>query len=50
VRLTKQGVELVERLDAPVLALMAKSFAGLKAKRVRRLIEILGQLRSVGKN
>ncbi|MEX2301360.1 MAG: MarR family transcriptional regulator [Bryobacterales bacterium] len=45
VRLTEQGTELIERLDAPVLALMAKSFAGVKAKRVRRLIEVLGHLR-----
>ena len=50
VRLTAQGAELIERLDGPVLALIAKSFAGLKAKRVRRLIEVLGQLRRSDEN
>jgi DNA-binding MarR family transcriptional regulator len=44
VRLTRQGRELVEQADAPALAVMAKSFAGIKAKRIRRLIETLGQL------
>jgi DNA-binding MarR family transcriptional regulator len=44
VRLTRQGRELVEQADAPALAVMATSFAGIKAKRIRRLIETLGQL------
>jgi DNA-binding MarR family transcriptional regulator len=47
VRLTQGGKDLVERLDGPVLALMARSFAGIRPKRVRRLIEILGHVREV---
>ncbi len=46
VRLTPAGVELVARLDSPTLALTARQFAGIKAKRIRRLIEILRELRN----
>lgn len=47
VRLTVEGGELVDRLDGPVLAVIAKTFAGVKAKRIRRLIETLRQLRGL---
>lgn len=47
VRLTRQGAELMERLDGPVLGAIATSFAGVKAKRVRRVIEILRQLQGL---
>jgi DNA-binding MarR family transcriptional regulator len=45
VRLTAAGAELLGRADGPFLALAEQQFAGIKAKRVRRLIEILRQLR-----
>lgn len=46
VRLTPGGTELVGRLDGPILELAAKQFTGIKPKRIRRLIEILRQLRN----
>ena len=44
VRLTPAGKELVDRLNGPTLALIERRFAGIKPKRVRRLIEVLQQL------
>lgn len=45
VRLTAAGAALVEQLDGPTLALAEKQFAGIKPKRIRRLVETLQQLR-----
>jgi DNA-binding MarR family transcriptional regulator len=45
VRLTPAGTELLGRADGPFLTLAEQQFTGIKAKRVRRLIEILRQLR-----
>jgi DNA-binding MarR family transcriptional regulator len=45
VRLTAAGTELVQRLDGTILALAQRQFAGIKPKRVRRLVETLQQLR-----
>jgi DNA-binding MarR family transcriptional regulator len=45
VRLTTQGRELIEQIDTPALALITRNFAGIKAKRIRRVIETLAQLR-----
>lgn len=45
VRLTPAGTELLGRADGPFLTQAEQQFAGIKAKRVRRLIEILRQLR-----
>jgi DNA-binding MarR family transcriptional regulator len=45
VRLTPAGAELAGRLEGPTLELATRQFAGIKPKRLRRLIEILRQLR-----
>ena len=45
VRLTSAGTELVGRLEGPTLALVEQQLAGIKPKRIRRLIETVRQLR-----
>jgi DNA-binding MarR family transcriptional regulator len=45
VRLTPAGTELLGRVDGPFLALAEQQFAGIKPKRIRRLTEVLRQLR-----
>lgn len=45
VRLTPAGTELVGRLDDPILTLAVQQFSKVKPKRIRRLIEILRQIR-----
>jgi DNA-binding MarR family transcriptional regulator len=44
VRLTPAGTVLVGQLGSPTLALAAQQFAGVKPKRIRRLIETLGEV------
>jgi DNA-binding MarR family transcriptional regulator len=44
VGLTPVGRELLDRVDSPTLAVVAQRFAGIKPKRIRRLIETLRQL------
>jgi DNA-binding MarR family transcriptional regulator len=45
VRLTSSGTELLNRLEGPTLQLAASRFAAVKPKRIRRLIEVLRDLR-----
>jgi DNA-binding MarR family transcriptional regulator len=45
-RLTPAGTELVGRLEGATLELAAQQCAGVKPKRIRRLIETLRQLRN----
>ena len=46
VRLTAAGLALVEHLEESMLEVTRHSFAGVKAKRLRRLIEVLLQIQN----
>lgn len=46
VGLTPAGRELVDRLDGPTLGLIERCFAGIKPKRVRRVVEVLRRVRN----